>query len=99
VIGGMDETTAGVNRLRAMEKDGVLKFPIVALNDAQTKHFFDNCYGTGQGTIDGVIRATNVLIAGRKPCRCRLRLGGKGVAQRARGFILRGESMAGASLR
>src|SRR6516162_5248845 len=66
VVGSMEETTTGVNRLRAMERDGVLKFPVVAVNDAQTKHFFDNRYGTGQSTIDGIIRATNTLLAGRK---------------------------------
>src|SRR6516165_5311570 len=66
VIGSMEETTTGVNRLRAMEKDGVLKFPVIAVNDAQTKHFFDNRYGTGQSTLDGIIRATNALLAGRK---------------------------------
>jgi adenosylhomocysteinase len=65
VIGGTEETTTGVIRLRAMAHDGVLRYPIVAVNDALTKHFFDNRYGTGQSTIDGVIRATNVLIAGK----------------------------------
>ena len=65
-IAGTEETTTGVIRLRAMAKDGTLKYPIVAVNDAMTKHFFDNRYGTGQSTIDGVIRATNVLIAGLK---------------------------------
>src|ERR1700737_2573700 len=63
VIGGTEETTTGVIRLRAMAKDGTLKYPIIAVNDAMTKHFFDNRYGTGQSTIDGVIRATNVLLA------------------------------------
>src|SRR5215471_13833873 len=62
VIGSMEETTTGINRLRAMERDRVLKFPVIAVNDAQTKHFFDNPYGTGQSTIDGVIRATNLLL-------------------------------------
>ena len=66
VIAGTEETTTGVIRLRAMAKDGTLKYPIIAVNDAMTKHFFDNRYGTGQSTIDGVIRATNVLIAGLK---------------------------------
>src|SRR6266568_1374480 len=70
VVGSMEETTTGVNRLRAMERDGVLKFPVIAVNDAQTKHFFDNRYGTGQSTIDGIIRATNALIAGRKVVVC-----------------------------
>src|ERR1700688_4528085 len=64
VIGGTEETTTGVIRLRAMAKEGVLKFPIVAVNDADTKHLFDNRYGTGQSTIDGIIRATNFLLAG-----------------------------------
>jgi adenosylhomocysteinase len=86
VIGSMEETTTGVNRLRAMERDGVLKFPVVAVNDAQTKHFFDNRYGTGQSTIDGVIRATNALLAGRKIVVCGYGWCGKGVALRARGL-------------
>src|SRR5271165_6143204 len=64
IIGGTEETTTGVIRLRAMAKDGVLKFPIVAVNDADTKHLFDNRYGTGQSTLDGIIRATNLLFAG-----------------------------------
>src|SRR5581483_287077 len=66
VVASMEETTTGVIRLRAMEKDGVLKLPVIAVNDAQTKHFFDNRYGTGQSTIDGVIRATDTLLAGRQ---------------------------------
>src|SRR6516165_9460745 len=86
VLGSMEETTTGVNRLRAMERDNVLKFPVISVNDAQTKHFFDNCYGTGQSTIDGVIRATNVLIAGRKVVVCGYGWCGKGVASRARGL-------------
>lgn len=86
VIGSMEETTTGVNRLRAMEKDGVLKFPVIAVNDAQTKHFFDNRYGTGQSTLDGIIRATNVLLAGRKVVVCGYGWCGKGVALRARGL-------------
>src|SRR6516225_9157159 len=86
IIGSMEETTTGVNRLRAMEKDGVLKFPVIAVNDAQTKHFFDNRYGTGQSTIDGVIRATNTLLAGRKLVVCGYGWCGKGVALRARGL-------------
>jgi adenosylhomocysteinase len=86
VIGSMEETTTGVNRLRAMEKDGVLKFPVIAVNDAQTKHFFDNRYGTGQSTIDGIIRATNLLLAGRKIVVCGYGWCGKGVALRARGL-------------
>jgi adenosylhomocysteinase len=86
IIGSMEETTTGVNRLRAMEKDGVLKFPVIAVNDAQTKHFFDNRYGTGQSTIDGIIRATNMLLAGRKVVVCGYGWCGKGVALRARGL-------------
>jgi adenosylhomocysteinase len=86
VIGSMEETTTGVNRLRAMEKDGVLKFPVIAVNDAQTKHFFDNRYGTGQSTLDGIIRATNLLLAGRKVVICGYGWCGKGVALRARGL-------------
>ena len=65
VVGGTEETTTGVIRLRAMAKEGALKFPIIAINDANTKHMFDNRYGTGQSTLDGVIRATNVLLAGK----------------------------------
>ena len=64
MIGGTEETTTGVIRLRAMAKDGVLQYPIIAVNDALTKHLFDNRYGTGQSTLDGIIRATNVLLAG-----------------------------------
>ena len=86
IIGSMEETTTGVNRLRAMERDGVLKFPVIAVNDAQTKHFFDNRYGTGQSTIDGVIRATNLLLAGRKIVVCGYGWCGKGVSLRARGL-------------
>lgn len=86
VIGGTEETTTGVIRLRAMAADGALTFPILAVNDAQTKHFFDNRYGTGQSTIDGVIRATNILLAGRV-----LVVGGygwcsRGIANRGRGM-------------
>jgi adenosylhomocysteinase len=86
VVGSMEETTTGVNRLRAMERDDVLKFPVIAVNDAQTKHFFDNRYGTGQSTIDGIIRATNTLLAGRKIVVCGYGWCGKGVALRARGL-------------
>ena len=86
IIGSMEETTTGVNRLRAMERDGVLPFPVVAVNDAQTKHFFDNRYGTGQSTIDGIIRATNHLLAGRRIVVCGYGWCGKGVALRARGL-------------
>ena len=86
VIGSMEETTTGVIRLRAMEKDGVLKFPVIAVNDAATKHMFDNRYGTGQSTIDGVIRATNMLMAGKKIVVSGYGWCGKGVAMRARGL-------------
>ena len=86
VAGSMEETTTGVIRLRAMEKDGVLKFPVIAVNDADTKHMFDNRYGTGQSTIDGVIRATNILMAGKKLVVCGYGWCGKGVALRARGL-------------
>src|SRR5712691_1164563 len=85
VVGSMEETTTGVNRLRAMEKDGALKFPVIAVNDAQTKHFFDNRYGTGQSTIDGVIRATNLLLAGLKVVIAGYGWCGRGVAMRAKG--------------
>ncbi|MFI5057591.1 MAG: adenosylhomocysteinase [Candidatus Acidiferrales bacterium] len=86
VIAGTEETTTGVIRLRAMAKDGTLKFPIIAVNDAQTKHFFDNRYGTGQSTIDGVIRATNILIAGQKVVIAGYGWCGRGVAMRAKGL-------------
>jgi len=86
VVASMEETTTGVIRLRAMEKDGVLKLPVIAVNDAETKHFFDNRYGTGQSTIDGVIRATDMLIAGREVVVCGYGWCGKGVAMRARGM-------------
>src|SRR6202040_133467 len=85
-IAGTEETTTGVIRLRAMAKDGTLKYPIVAVNDAMTKHFFDNRYGTGQSTIDGVIRATNRLIAGRTVVILGYGWCGKGCAMRARGL-------------
>jgi adenosylhomocysteinase len=86
VLGSMEETTTGVIRLRAMEKDGVLKFPVIAVNDAATKHMFDNRYGTGQSTIDGVVRATNILLAGQKLVVSGYGWCGKGVALRARGL-------------
>ncbi len=86
VIGSMEETTTGVIRLRAMEKDGVLQFPVIAVNDAATKHMFDNRYGTGQSTIDGVIRATNMLVAGKKVVVAGYGWCGKGVASRVRGL-------------
>ncbi len=86
VIGGTEETTTGVVRLRAMAKDGALKFPVIAVNDSMTKHLFDNRYGTGQSTVDGIIRATNVLLAGRT-----MVVGGygwcsRGIAMRAKGM-------------
>src|SRR5215813_5576625 len=85
VIGGTEETTTGVIRLRAMAKEGVLQYPIVAVNDADTKHFFDNRYGTGQSTIDGIIRATNFLLAGSKFVIAGYGWCGRGLASRARG--------------
>lgn len=86
VIGGTEETTTGVIRLRSMEKSGVLKFPILAVNDAETKHFFDNRYGTGQSTIDGILRATNRLLAGATFVIAGYGWCGKGLAMRARGM-------------
>jgi len=86
MIGGCEETTTGVIRLHAMEKDGVLPFPVVAVNDALTKHMFDNRYGTGQSTIDGIIRATNVLIAGHTLVVVGYGWCGRGVASRAKGL-------------
>jgi adenosylhomocysteinase len=86
VIGGTEETTTGVIRLRAMAKDGVLKYPIIAVNDADTKHLFDNRYGTGQSTIDGIIRATNFLLAGAKFVVAGYGWCGRGLASRARGL-------------
>lgn len=86
IVGGTEETTTGVIRLKAMAKDGALQFPVIAVNDSQTKHLFDNRYGTGQSTIDGIIRATNILLAGRTVV-----VGGygwcsRGIASRARGM-------------
>jgi adenosylhomocysteinase len=86
VIGGTEETTTGVIRLKAMAKDGVLKYPIIAINDAMTKHLFDNRYGTGQSTIDGILRATNILLAGLNIVVCGYGWCGRGVAMRARGM-------------
>jgi adenosylhomocysteinase len=86
VIAGTEETTTGVIRLRAMAKDGTLKYPIIAVNDAMTKHFFDNRYGTGQSTLDGVIRATNLLLAGQKMVIAGYGWCGRGVAMRAKGL-------------
>jgi adenosylhomocysteinase len=85
VIGGTEETTTGVIRLRAMAKEGALKFPIIAVNDADTKHLFDNRYGTGQSTLDGIIRATNFLLAGSKFVVAGYGWCGRGLASRARG--------------
>jgi adenosylhomocysteinase len=86
VAGGTEETTTGVIRLRSMEKSGILKFPIVAVNDAETKHFFDNRYGTGQSTIDGIVRATNRLLAGSMFVVSGYGWCGKGLAMRAAGM-------------
>jgi adenosylhomocysteinase len=86
VIGGTEETTTGVIRLRAMEREGVLAFPVIAVNDADTKHLFDNRYGTGQSTIDGILRATNILLAGRTVVVAGYGMCGRGVAARAKGM-------------
>jgi adenosylhomocysteinase len=86
VIAGTEETTTGVIRLKSMERDGVLGYPIIAVNDADTKHLFDNRYGTGQSTIDGLLRATNVLLAGARLVVCGYGWCGRGVAMRARGM-------------
>ena len=86
IIGGTEETTTGVIRLKAMEKDGVLKYPIIAVNDADTKHMFDNRYGTGQSTLDGIVRATNVLLAGQVIVVLGYGWCGRGFAMRARGM-------------
>jgi len=86
IIGGTEETTTGVIRLRAMAMDGMLEFPVMAVNDAMTKHFFDNRYGTGQSTIDGIIRATNILLAGKTFVVAGYGWCGRGLAMRARGM-------------
>lgn len=86
IIGTTEETTTGIVRLKAMQKAGVLNFPSIAVNDAQTKHFFDNRYGTGQSTLDGIIRATNILLAGKTIVVVGYGWCGKGVAMRARGM-------------
>ncbi len=86
VIGGTEETTTGVVRLRSLEKAGKLKYPIIAVNDAQTKYLFDNRYGTGQSTIDGITRATNILWAGKKVVVCGYGWCGHGIALRAKGL-------------
>ena len=86
VLGGTEETTTGVNRLKSMEREGVLYYPVIAVNDAKTKHFFDNRYGTGQSTIDGITRATNILFAGKKFVVAGYGWCGRGVAMRAHGM-------------
>lgn len=86
VIGGTEETTTGVIRLRSMEKNKALMYPIIAVNDASTKHFFDNRYGTGQSTIDGILRATNILLAGRNFVIAGYGWCGRGIAMRAKGL-------------
>jgi adenosylhomocysteinase len=86
IVGGTEETTTGVIRLRAMAADGMLNFPVIAVNDAMTKHFFDNRYGTGQSTIDGIIRATNILLAGKNFVVAGYGWCGRGLAMRARGM-------------
>ena len=86
ILGGTEETTTGVIRLRAMEREGVLAFPVIAVNDADTKHLFDNRYGTGQSTIDGILRATNVLLAGRTVAVAGFGMCGRGLAARAHGM-------------
>jgi len=85
ILGGTEETTTGVIRLKSMAQDGVLRYPIIAVNDAQTKHLFDNRYGTGQSTVDGILRATNILLAGLKFVVAGYGMCGKGVAMRASG--------------
>ena len=86
IKGGTEETTTGVQRLRAMEKAGALKYPIIAVNDAYTKHLFDNRYGTGQSTLDGILRATNILFAGKNFVVCGYGWCGRGIAMRAQGM-------------
>src|ERR687890_1130646 len=86
ILGGTEETTTGVIRLRALERDGALGFPVIAVNDANTKHMFDNRYGTGQSTVDGIIRATNVLFAGKRFVIAGYGWVGRGVAMRAKGM-------------
>ena len=86
MIGATEETTTGVVRMRAMESDGVLEFPVIAVNDADTKHFFDNRYGTGQSTLDGILRATNILLAGKVIVVAGYGWCGKGIAMRAKGM-------------
>ncbi|MBI2127431.1 MAG: adenosylhomocysteinase, partial [Thaumarchaeota archaeon] len=85
-LGGTEETTTGVVRLKALEKAGKLKYPVIAVNNAQTKHLFDNRYGTGQSTFDGILRATSLLMAGKDIVVCGYGWVGRGIATRARGF-------------
>jgi adenosylhomocysteinase len=86
IIGGTEETTTGVIRLRAMAADNMLEFPVIAVNDAMTKHLFDNRYGTGQSTVDGIVRATNVLLAGKRFVVAGYGWCGRGLASGARGM-------------
>ncbi len=86
IIGGTEETTTGINRLRSMVRSGELAFPVIAVNDARTKHLFDNRFGTGQSALDGILRATNTLIAGKTVVVCGYGWCGRGVASRARGL-------------
>jgi len=86
IVGSLEETTTGVNRLRAMQRDGVLKFPVFAVNDAMSKHLFDNRYGTGQSTVDGILRATDVLIAGMNVVIAGYGMCGRGLAMRMKGM-------------
>ena len=86
IVAGTEETTTGVIRLRQMEQSGALRYPILAVNEADTKHLFDNRYGTGQSTLDGITRATNVLWAGKKVVVCGFGWCGRGIAMRARGM-------------
>jgi adenosylhomocysteinase len=86
IMAGTEETTTGVIRLRSLQNEGLLMFPVFAINDAQTKHFFDNRYGTGQSTIDGILRATNILLSGSKFVACGYGWCGRGVAMRAKGM-------------
>ncbi|NMJ87129.1 MAG: adenosylhomocysteinase [Thaumarchaeota archaeon] len=89
LMGGTEETTTGVVRLKALEKDGILRYPIIAVNNAYTKHLFDNRYGTGQSTIDGILRATALLFAGKNVVVCGYGWVGRGIANRARGLSAR----------
>ena len=86
IVAGCEETTTGIIRLKAMEKDNALKYPMIAVNDNKTKHLLDNFYGTGQSTLDGILRATNILFAGKSVVVCGYGSCGKGVAQKARGM-------------